>query len=113
MGQSCLGQIGPKSNRNEGILHMGQRCLGQIGPKSNRNEGILHMDQSFFGVRLNLRVIEMKEYSTWVRVVWVKLDLRVIEMKEYSTWIRVFFDQIEPKSDRNEGILHMDQSFFG
>ena len=48
MGQSFLGQFGPKSNRNEGILHMGQSCLDQIGPKSDRNEGILHMDQRFF-----------------------------------------------------------------
>ena len=49
MGESCLAQIGPKSNRNEGILHMGQSCSAQIGPKSNRNDGILHMEQCFFG----------------------------------------------------------------
>ena len=47
---------------------MGQSGLGQIEPMSNRNEGILNMGQSCLGVRLDLRVREMKEYSTWVRV---------------------------------------------
>ena len=64
-------------------------------------------------VRLDLRVIEMKEYSTWVRVFGVRLDLRIIEMKEYFTWVRVVWGQIGRKSNRNEGILNMGQSCLG
>ena len=71
------------------------------------------MEQCFLSQIEPKSEIEMKEYSTWVRVLWVRLDQRVTEMKEYSTWVRVFLGQIEPKSDRNEGILHMGQSFLG
>ena len=43
------GQIEPKCDRNEGILHMGQSSLGQIGSKRNKNKGIIHMRQSCLG----------------------------------------------------------------
>ena len=34
-------------------------------------------------------------------------------MKEYSTWIRVFLGKFGPKSNRNEGIIHMGQTCLG
>ena len=51
---------------------MGESLLGQSRPENNRNEGVLHIDQSSLG-QMDLRVMEMKAYSTGVKVLCVRL----------------------------------------